>query len=144
MFKRPYVLAIVSFLMIPAVSVLAALLINSIDPEIAAGYANYERNYRLLSLAKTLSVWAVLLVIMGLWFLTCFFLVKSKQRSYGWLPLAMFGPFGLIILNMLSDNAPAPADSYQRFIGKLKNYPRIAYELGLFVVVWVGAFLTMV
>jgi len=33
---------------------------------------------------------------------------------------------------------------YQRFIGKLKNYPRIAYELGLFVVVWVGAFLTMV
>ncbi len=144
MFKRPYVLAIVSFLMIPAVSVLAAMLINSIDPEIAAGYANYERNYRLLSLAKTLSVWAVLLVIMGLWFLTCFFLVKSKQRSYGWLPLAMFGPFGLIILKMLSDNAPAPADLYQRFIGKLKNYPRIAYELGLFVVVWVGAFLTMV
>jgi hypothetical protein len=144
MFKRPYVLAIASFLMIPAVSVLAALLINSIDPEIAAGYANYERNYRLLSLAKTLSVLAVLLVIMGLWFLTCFFLVKSKQRSYGWLPLAMFGPFGLIILNMLSDNAPAPADLYQRFIGKLKNYPRVAYELGLFVVVWVGAFLTMV
>ena len=144
MFKRPYVLAIVSFLMIPAVSVLAAMLINSIDPEIAAGYANYERNYRLLSLAKTVSVWAVLLVIMGLWFLTCFFLVKSKQRSYGWLPLAMLGPFGLSILNMLSDKAPAPADLYQRFIGKLKNYPRIAYELGLFVVVWVGAFLTMV
>jgi hypothetical protein len=130
--------------MIPAISVLAALLINSIDPEIAAGYANYERNYRLLSLAKTVSVWAVLLVIMALWFLTCFFLVKSKQRSYGWLPLAMLGPFGLSILNMLSDKAPAPADLYQRFIGKLKNYPRIAYELGLFVVVWVGAFLTMV
>ena len=144
MFKRPYALAIVSFLMIPAISVLAALLINSIDPEIAAGYANYERNYRLLSLAKTVSVWAVLLVIMALWFLTCFFLVKSKQRSYGWLPLAMLGPFGLSILNMLSDKAPAPADLYQRFIGKLKNYPRIAYELGLFVVVWVGAFLTMV
>ena len=33
MLKRPYVLAIVFFLMIPAVSVLAALLINSIDPE---------------------------------------------------------------------------------------------------------------
>jgi hypothetical protein len=144
MFKRPYVLAIVSFLMIPAVSVLAALLINSIDPEIAAGYANYERNYRLLSLAKTLSVWAVLLVIMGLWFLTCFFLVKSKQRSYGWLPLAMFGPFGLIVLTMLTDNAPAPADLYQQFVDKLKIYLRIAYELGFFVVVWVGAFLTMV
>jgi len=143
MFKRPYILAIVSFLMIPAVSVLAALLINFIDPEIAAGYANYERNYRLLSLAKTLSVWAVLLVIMGLWFLTCFFLVKSKQRSYGWLSLAMFGPFGLIILTMLIDNAPASADLYQQFVDKLKIYLRIAYELGFFVVVWVGAFLTM-
>jgi hypothetical protein len=144
MFKRPYVLAVVSFLVIPAVTVLAGILINSIDPEIAARTSNYERNYRLLSLAKTLSVLAVLLVIMGLWFLTCFFLVKSKKRSYGWLPLAMFGPFGLIILTMLSDNASAPGDLYQQFIGKLKIYLRVAYELGFFVVVWVGAFLTMV
>ena len=113
MFKRPYVLAIVSFLMIPAVSVLAAMLINSINPEIAAGHSSYERNYRLLSLAKNLSMLALLLVIMGLWFLTCFFLVKSKKRSYGWLPLAMLGPFGLIILTMLSDNAPAPGDLNQ-------------------------------
>jgi hypothetical protein len=144
MFKRPYVLAIVSFLMIPAVTVLAGILINSIDPEIAARTSNYERNYRLLNLAKTLSVLAVLLVIMGLWFLTCFFLVKSKKRSYGWLPLAMFGPFGLIVLTMLSNNASAPGDLYQQFIGKLKIYLRVAYELGFFVVVWVGAFLTMV
>src|SRR2546427_331006 len=144
MFKRPYVLAIVSFLMIPAVSVLAAMLINSINPEIAAGHSNYERNYRLLSLAKNLSMLAVLLVIMGLWFLTCFFLVKSKKRSYGWLPLAMLGPFGLIILTMLSDNAPAPGDLYQQFVGKLKNYLRVAYELSFFVVVWVGAYQAMV
>ncbi len=144
MFKRSYVLAIVSFLMIPAVTVLAGILINSIDPEIAVRTSNYERNYRLLTLAKTLSMLAVLLVIMGLWFLTCFFLVKSKKRSYGWLPLAMFGPFGLIILTMLSNNASAPGDLYQQFIGKLKIYLRVAYELGFFVVVWVGAFLTMV
>ena len=144
MFKRPYVLAIVFFLMIPAVSVLAAMLINSINPEIAAGHSNYERNYRLLSLAKNLSMLAVLLVIMGLWFLTCFFLLKSKKRSYGWLPLAMLGPFGLIILTMLSDNAPAPGDLYQQFVGKLKIYLRVAYELSFFVVVWVGAYQTMV
>jgi len=144
MFKRPYVLAVVSFLVIPAVTVLAGISINSIDPEIAARTSNYERNYRLLSLAKTLSVFAVLLVNMGLWFLTCFFLVKSKKRSYGWLPLAMFGPFGLIILTLLSNNASAPGDLYQQFIGKLKIYLRVAYELGFFVVVWVGAFLAMV
>ena len=144
MFRRPYVLAIVSSLMIFAVTVLAGRLINSINPEIAAGDSNYERNYWLLSLAKHLSILAVLLVIIGLWFLTCFFLVKSKKRSYGWLPLAMLGPFGLIILTMLSDNAPAPGDLYRQFVGKLKTYLRVAYELGFFVVVWVGAFLTMV
>jgi hypothetical protein len=87
---------------------------------------------------------AGLLVMMGLWFLTCFFLVKSKKRSYGWLPLAMLGPFGLIILTMLGDNAPAPGDLYQQFVAKLKIYPRVAYELFFFVVVWVGAFLAMV
>src|SRR5882724_453301 len=144
MFERPYVLTIVSFLIIPAVSVLAAMSINSINPEIAAGHSSYERNYRLLSLAKNLSMLALLLVIMGLWFLTCFFLVKSKKRSYGWLPLAMLGPFGLIILTMLSDNAPAPRDLYQQFVGKLKIYLRVAYELGFFVVVWVGAYQAMV
>src|SRR6266480_5858857 len=144
MFKRPYALAIVSFLMIPAVTVLAGMLINSIDPEIAARTSNYERNYQLLNLAKNLSMFAVFLVMMGFWFLTCFFLVKSKKRSYGWLPLAMLGPFGLIVLTMLSDNAPAPADLYQQFVAKLKIYLRVAYELGFFVVVWVGAFLTMV
>jgi len=144
MFERPYVLAIVSFLIIPAVSVLAAMSINSINPKIAAGHSSYERNYRLLSLAKNLSMLAVLLVIMGLWFLTCFFLIKSKKRSYGWLPLAMLGPFGLIILTMLSDNAPAPEDLYQHFVGKLKIYSRVAYELSFFVAVWVGAYQAMV
>jgi hypothetical protein len=110
----------------------------------AAGHANYERNYRLLSLAKILSMLTGLLVIMGLWLLTCFFLLKSKKRSYGWLPLAMLGPFGLIILTMLGDNVAAPGDLYQQFVGKLKIYLRVAYELGFFVVVWVGAYQAMV
>ncbi len=144
MFKRPYVRAIVSFLMIPAVTVLAGMLINSIDPEIAARTSNYERNFWLLTQAKNLSMLAVLLMTMGLWFLTCFFLIKSKKRSYGWLPLAMLGPFGLIVLTLLSDNAPAPADLYHQFVGKLNIYLRVAYELCFFLVVWVGAFLTMV
>jgi len=144
MFNRSYVLAIVSFLMIPAVVVLGGALINSINPEIAAGYANYERNYRLLSLAKSLSMLAGLLVVTGLWFLTCFFLVKSKKRSYGWLPLSMLGPFGLIILTMLGNNTPAPGDLYQQFVGRLRSYLRVAYELSFFVVVWIGAYQAMV
>ena len=66
MFKKHYILAAVSFLLIPAVAVLGAMLVNSINPEIAAGHSSYERNYRLLSLAKNLSMLALLLVVMGL------------------------------------------------------------------------------
>ena len=56
MLKRLYVFAIVSFLAIPTVTLLAMRLINSIDPEIAAGSANYERNYQLLTMAKNILV----------------------------------------------------------------------------------------
>ena len=62
MFKRPYVLAIVSILMIPAVTVLGGIAIRFIDPEIAAKASDYERNYRLLSIAKSISMLAVFLV----------------------------------------------------------------------------------
>ena len=144
MFKGPYALAIVCFLIIPVVVVLGPMSINAINPEIAARYSNYERNYRLLTLAKNVSLLAVLLAVVGLWFLTCFLLLKSKKRSYGWLPLAMLGPFGLIILTMLSDNAPAPGDWYQEFVGKLKIYLRVPYELIFFVIVWVGAYRAMI
>src|SRR5262245_61632465 len=144
MLKRPYVLAIVSFLIIPAATVLGGLLINSIDPEIAVRTANYERNFWLLTLVKNLLMLAGFVVVTSLWFLACFFLIKAKNRSYGWLPLAIFGPFGLIILTLLRDNAPAPGDLYQQFVGKLKIYLRAAYELVFFVIAWIAAFQVMV
>ena len=56
----------------------------------------------------------------------------------------MLGPFGLIILTMLRDNAPAPGDFYQQFVGKLKICPRVAYELSFFVLVLVGAYQVMI
>jgi hypothetical protein len=144
MFKRPYVFAMLAFLLIPAVTVFSGILINSIDPEIAAGHANYERNFRLLTLAKGLSIFAVFLVAVGLWFLTCFFLIRSKQRSYGWLSLGALGPFGLIVLMMLSDQSLRPKGLYEDFIGKLKIYQRVAYEIAFFVIVWVFAYQAMV
>ncbi|HET9130318.1 MAG TPA: hypothetical protein VFO86_05180, partial [Terriglobia bacterium] len=35
-------------------------------------------------------------------------------------------------------------DLYQRFVGGLKIYIRVAYELGFFVIVWVAAYQLMV
>ncbi len=139
MLKKTYILATASFLLIPAVVVGGGFVFDAINPEIAAGHPDYVRNYRLLDLAKKLSMLAALLIVAGLWFLTCFFLVKSKRRSYGWVPLAVFGPFGLIVLTMLSDKFPVPGDLYRLFVSRLKIYLRVAYELCLFVVVWVVA-----
>lgn len=144
MFNKHYVLSVVSFLSIPVVFVLGGMLFNSINPEIAAGHPSYERNYRLLDLAKNLSLLSVLLVSMGLWFLTCYFLLESKKQLSGWLSLAMLGPFGFIVLTMLSDKAPAPGDLYQQFMRKLKIHLRVAHELCLFVAVWVVAYQAMV
>ena len=87
---------------------------------------------------------ATLLAIIGLWLLTCFFLIKSKQSSYIWLSVAVLGPFGFIILSMLNDRAPSPGDLYQQFVGKLKIYLCIAYELCFFVIVWDVSYRLMV
>jgi hypothetical protein len=144
MLKRPYILAIVSFFAIPAIFVPAMMLITFIDPEIALRTSNYERNFQLVTLVKQLCMLAVSLVAMALWFLACFFLIQSKKQSYLWLPLAALGPFGLIILSMLRDHAPELGDFYQQFVGKLKIYLRVGYELIFLVVAWVGAFQAMI
>lgn len=144
MSKKNHIFALVSFLSIPVVAVLAAMLNTAINPEIAAGYPNYERNYLLLTMAKNLSMFAALLVNMALWFLTCFFLIKAKDQSFKWLPLAALGAFGLIILTMFRDNSPALGDCYHQFVRKQKIYLRVVYELSLFVVVWVVAYQIMI
>ncbi len=145
MLKKYYVLAIAAFLMIPVVTVIGGMLVTSINPEIAASYPHYyTRIYRLLDLAKSLSFWAMLLATAGLWLLTCFLVIKSKQKSYLWLLVAVLGPFGFIILSMLNDRTPSPADLYRQFVGNLKIYLRIAYEIGFCVVVWEVAYRLMV
>jgi hypothetical protein len=74
--------------------------------------------------------------IVALWFLTCFFLVKSKLQPYVWVALGVLGPIGLIILTTLRDRAPALGDFYQKLVGRLKFYLRIPYELAFFYIVW--------
>jgi hypothetical protein len=65
MFKKPYALAIVSILLIPVATLLGGVIFSFINPDIAAGHPNYERNYRLLALARLLAIWASWLVNMG-------------------------------------------------------------------------------
>jgi len=144
MFKKYYLLGVASYLLIPAVILLGATISSFINPEIAVRHLNYERDYRLLALAKNLLLATALLMSCAMWFLTCFLLLKSKEQSYRWLPLAVLGPFGFIVLAMLKDKAPEPRDLHQHFIQRQTLFLRIAYETIFFIAVWIVSYQTMV
>ena len=144
MIKKQWVFALVLLLLIPVVSMLGGVLFNLINPEIAAGHPNYERNFHLLSLLK-IGVWlASLAVAAVLWLLACFLVIRSKQRSYLWLVFAAFGPIGFAVLAMLNDRATAATDRYGLFVRNLNKFVRVCYELCSFVIVWVLAYEAMV
>lgn len=140
MAKKPYLLAVGLLLLIPLVAMLGSGLSFAINPEIAAHYANYERNFRLLSLVKSLILLATLLVIMGLWFSSGFLILKAKGRSYRWLPLAVLGPLGFIPLRMLGDSTPSDEDAHRRFVRGLNIFLRVGYELAVIVGLYLLAF----
>ncbi len=139
MARTYYFLALVALLSIPATWILGGMLANAINPEIAAGHVNYVRNFRLLAQAKSIVIQGTALLGCGLWLICCFFLLKAKGRSFWWLPLAILGPFGLAALTLLGDRTPADGRLYQRFIGGMRPPVRAAYEILVFVVVWIGA-----
>jgi hypothetical protein len=144
MMKKQSVLALILFLLIPVVMMAGGFLSNLINPEIAAGHANYARNFRLLMLAKG----AIFLASVGtagiLWPLVCFLVIRSKGRSPWWLSLAALGPFGFAVLAMLDDRAPAETDRHARFVRSLHWFVRAAYEACTFVVIWLLAYQAMV
>lgn len=144
MIRKQSILALVLFLLIPLVLALGGLLFSAIDPEIAAGHRNYERNFHLLSALRIMLLWASFAIAAVLWFLVCFLVIRSKKRSPAWLLLAALGPLGFAVLAMLNDRSSAEPDAYARFLRRLSWPVRGAYELCLFVVAWVLAYEAMV
>ncbi len=142
--KRQSVVAVVLLLLIPVVSMLGGLLFSKINPEIAAGHPNYARNFHLLSLVKNMSFLASGAVVGILWLLVCFLLIRSKERSLLWMGCAALGPFGLAILAILNDKAPAETDRYARFVRSLNRFVRVGYEVCVFVIIWLLAYQAMV
>jgi len=143
MIKKHYIFAIGSLLLIPAVTILGVIASTLINPEWAVRTANYERNYRLLDMARSGVLLVTLTADIALWFAACFFVLKSKMQSYWWIAAGLMGPLGLIVLTIVPDNAPSRGDLYQRFLRRMNAVPRIAYEIILFVVVWAGAFIAV-
>ena len=71
MMKKQMVVALVLLLLIPVVSMLGGFLFSMINPEIAAGHANYVRNYHLLSLVKIMTMWGSGALVTMMWLLVC-------------------------------------------------------------------------
>jgi len=142
--KRQSVVALVLLLFIPVVLVLGGLLFSLINPEIAAGHPNYERNFHLLSLLKVMMIWATAAVVTVLWLLVCLQVIRCKTRSSAWLFLAALGPFGLAVLFMLGDPTTAETDPYTRFVRSLNGLVRVGYEVCTFIGAWVLAYEAMV
>lgn len=125
MIKKQSVVALVLLLLIPPVLMLGGMLFSLINPEIAAGHPNYVRNYHLLSLLKITFFWASVVSVAVLWTLVCLLVIRSKKRSHPWLVLAVFGPFGFAVLEMLNDRATGEADRYSRFMRNLNWLVRV-------------------
>jgi len=144
MMKKQTLVALLLLLLIPAVTVGAGILFSLINPEVAAGHSNYVRNWHLLNSLKLGVMYGSFVVILALYLLGCFLVIRSKQQSRLWLLLAPLGPVGFAILSVLNDRAPSEADRYTRFVCGLNGWVRIGYELGCFVLIWELAYEVMV
>jgi hypothetical protein len=101
-------------------------------------------NYWLLDKTRNACILAAFLVNVGLWFLSCFFLLRSKKQSYWWLLMGVFGPFGFIVLTAVGDHAEQSWDLYRRFVRRMNVYLRVVYELCAVYIVWSLAYEIMV
>jgi hypothetical protein len=144
MIKKQTLLALLLILLIPAVTVGAGILFSLINPEIAAGHPDYARNWRLLNSLKIGVMYGSFAVILVLYLLGCFLVIRSKKQSRLWLVLAPFGPLGFAALSILNDRAPSETDRYSRFVRRLNAWIRVGYEVCSFVIIWELAWQIMV
>src|SRR5207302_1071399 len=75
--------------------------------------------------------------------LSCFLVIRSKERSSLWLFCAALGPLGFAILMTLKDRVPGETDRYAWFVRNLNPFVRVGYEVSTFIIVWLLAFEAM-
>jgi hypothetical protein len=142
--KKQQVVALVLLLLIPAVLMVGGFLFAMINPEIAAGHANYVRNFYLLRRLRVAVFFGSGAVAAVLWVLAFLLVIRSKERSPWWLLLAALGPIGLAILASLNDSVPAETDRHARFVANLNEFQRVGYEVCRFALIWLLAYQAMV
>jgi hypothetical protein len=138
------VVPLVLVLLIPAVLMLGGFISSHINPEMAAGRANYARNFLILNAAKNISMLAAFAMAGALWLVSCFLVLRSKERSFWWILLAALGPVGFGVMAVLSDKVPGKTDRYARFVGGMKWWVRAGYEACSFLIIWEAAYFGMI
>ncbi|HTB98044.1 MAG TPA: hypothetical protein VK716_13610 [Terracidiphilus sp.] len=144
MIKKDSLVALVLVLLIPLLMGVGGAASNWINPELAAGHANYARNFHLLSMLKNSIFFASLAGVVLLWIVACVLILRSKNRSPYWLLLVPFGPFGFAALSMLNERTASDPDRYTVFVRKMNWWVRVGYELCTFVAIWELAYEAMV
>ena len=136
MIKKQLLVALFLLLLIPAVTIGAGILFSLINPELAAGHPNYARNWHLLNALRLGVMYGSFVVILALYLLGCFLVIRSKKQSRAWMAFAPFGPLGFAVLSVLNDRVPSQTDRYSRFVRGLNVWVRVGYEICSFVVIW--------
>jgi hypothetical protein len=136
MIKKQSLLALLLLLLIPAVTISGGILFSLINPESAALHPDYARNWHRLHTLKMSVLCGSMALVLALYMLGCFLVIRSKQQSRLWLLLATLGPLGFAILSVLNDRAPSEADRYTRFVRGLNDWLRAGYELLCFILIW--------
>ena len=142
--KRLYVVALLCYLAIPVVVIAGGTAASLINPEWALRTADYALNFKLLQLAKAGVILGGAGLAFVLWIACCYFVLKSRDRSLGWLAFAFAGPLGFSVIAALKDRAPEPNDVYLGVIGRLNVVLRVTLEVIFFFSAWVLAYQIMV
>jgi hypothetical protein len=142
--KKQMIVALTLLLLIPVVLMSGGFLSSLINPEIAAGHPNYARNYHLLNSVKVMMIFGSIAMTGVLWLVSCFLVIRSKERSAWWLFLAVLGPFGFAILAMLDDRENPRTDRHAQFVRGLNWVVRVGYEICTFAIIWLLAYQGMV
>jgi len=136
MIKKQLLVALLLLLLIPVVMLGGGFFFTRINPEIAAGHPNYVRNWHLLNQLKGLIMFGMFAVVAALYLLGSYLVIRSKNQSGLWLPLALLGPLGFAILAALNDRTPSQTDRYSRFLRSMNWLLRAGYELLSLYLIW--------
>ena len=139
MLKCDAVRALAALVAIPVVMIGCTAVAFSINPESSTIGSFHLQNYWLLYDVRRVLLWVTPLAVVGLWFLTCLFVVRAKGRSYAWSAVGLLGPFGLIALTMLGSKRVERGGLYDRWVRHRHWALRVLYQVMLFAVIVVAA-----